>query len=220
MRGTATPTNPTSFDKASRYRYVDVHNCWLTQSDGSDDEKYCISPVATQQFSSAVLGKASISWGTPLIAGFPLNCHTPWRSAELRSPGRPACCGQMRVCFKSSWPASGSEVPKHGALWLLNLLTSYLIADAFSTMALDCSLTKNGDVVMGVPPGIAVDCSLRCQGRVEGEWPTAMVDDDWLELCLLLGDGRFQVLEAENGAGWTAGPKLGDVTGITMDAIR
>lgn len=32
--------------------------------------------------------------------------------------------------------------------------------------------------------------------RVEGEWPTAMVDDDWLELCLLLGDGRFQVLEA------------------------
>lgn len=68
------------------------------------------------------------------------------------------------------------------------------------------------------------------EGRVEGEWPTAMVDDDWLEswaqtsqrgslpkfghdtdfgwfrmvlvhagasprLCLLLGDGRFQVLE-------------------------
>ncbi|CAK9017926.1 unnamed protein product [Durusdinium trenchii] len=32
--------------------------------------------------------------------------------------------------------------------------------------------------------------------RVEGEWPTTMVDDDWLELCLLLGDGRFQVLEA------------------------
>ncbi|CAJ1388078.1 unnamed protein product [Effrenium voratum] len=32
--------------------------------------------------------------------------------------------------------------------------------------------------------------------RVEGEWPAAMVDDDWLELCLLLGDGRFQLLEA------------------------
>eukprot|EP00747_Dinoflagellata_sp_TGD_P004143 gnl/TRDRNA2_/TRDRNA2_110698_c1_seq1.p1 gnl/TRDRNA2_/TRDRNA2_110698_c1~~gnl/TRDRNA2_/TRDRNA2_110698_c1_seq1.p1 ORF type:complete len:710 (-),score=80.27 gnl/TRDRNA2_/TRDRNA2_110698_c1_seq1:187-2229(-) len=51
-------------------------------------------------------------------------------------------------------------------------------------------------VLLSESDAAAMRLCLAC--RPEPGWPPLATDQEWLELCLLLGDGRFQLLEAPN----------------------
>ncbi|CAE7666671.1 cr-1, partial [Symbiodinium pilosum] len=117
-------------------------------------------------------------------------------AAGRMSPQPAACLQTSRVrtslaAFAQPFDAGGSSMDEE-VTWLrlhqwLLLLNSSDDAAPFAFVSLKKVALLRADARV---------LQMTLARRVEGDWPSVAVDDDWLELCLLLGDGRFQVLEA------------------------
>ncbi|OLP89249.1 Adenylate cyclase [Symbiodinium microadriaticum] len=118
--------------------------------------------------------------------------------AAGRMSPQPALCLQgsrarmSLTAFAQPFDAGGSGTTDEEVTWLR--LHQWLLLLASSDDAAPFAFVSLKKVALLRADARVLQITLA--RRVEGDWPSVTVDDDWLELCLLLGDGRFQVLEA------------------------
>lgn len=135
---------------------------------GSDPAAW---PDASPRVLAAQGGAASVGRSAPLPGS---------EASQDNKPGTPFEAGNGNMLGEATW------VSLHTSLLLLS--TGASDAPPYAFVSLRQAIIKETD---------AVNLRIVLTSRSDASWPPlASGEEEWLELCLLLGDGRFQPLEA------------------------